>query len=688
MNRKCILACCALLVGTLSWAQVTSDFTVTANPSLNIPLGPSLADGTPFYSIGGGVSVKGEYSPPFAQVLYTGIVFDADLLPINSSSKSLTLLSLGLELGLQFYPIPRLGFRVAALGGEYAGMLPSATSAVINPFVGGLADVTYLLSPSVSIGVGASYRYAFTPTTPVYQGIGVTLGVQYHIGAGGGAGNLRVEPAIRPIFPLFYNYYDKNPAGSMTIRNTSTGPIQDVQVSFFVRQFMDQPKVTWTWKELARGEEKTFDVFALFKDNIFGVTEATKVAGEIKVAYKYFGTDVTSSYPVTISINNRNSMTWDDTRKAAAFITSNDMNVRSFAARAVPDARSRGTAAVNTTFRAAMALFDAMRVQGIAYVPDPKTFATKVENKEAVDYLQFPAQTLETRAGDCDDLSILYASLLESAGIETAFITVPGHIYTAFNVGLDPKTAGAIFLNPGDLIIRDKETWVPVEITRVKDGFLKAWQNGAQEWRAATASQNAELIPVHDAWERYSPANAGDIIKVTVSQPDSERVFSAYSTELKMFWTTNFQPRVTSIQNDLKVKQYDAKLLNKLGVLYARFGMYNDARKQFESLVANHGEVPTALINLGNLAFLDSRHEDALDYFTRALKQSAGSSVALQGIAMAGYELGDTNAVETALEQLKKADPEAASRLASLGGGGGTGRAASAEKEITSWNEE
>jgi tetratricopeptide (TPR) repeat protein len=306
-----------------------------------------------------------------------------------------------------------------------------------------------------------------------------------------------------------------------------------------------------------------------------------------------------------------------------------------------------------------------------------------------VDYLQFPAQTLETRAGDCDDLSILYASLLESAGIETAFVTIPGHIFTAFNVGLDPRTAKAMFLNPGDLITRDDQTWIPVEITRVKDGFLKAWQNGAQEWRAASASQNAEFIPVHDAWDRYSPANAGDIIKVNVSPPDSERVFSAYSNELKMFWNTNFQPRVSSVQKDLALRKYDAKLLNNLGVLYARFGMYDDARKQFELLVSNNGEVVTALINLGNLAFLDGRNEDSLDYFTRALKQSSDNSVALQGIAMAGYELGDINAVQTALERLRKADPDAASRLASLGAGGGaSGRAASAEKEITSWNEE
>jgi len=517
----------------------------------------------------------------------------------------------------------------------------------------------------------------------------VSLGVRYHVGAGGRAANLKVEPQIQPIFPLFYSYYDKHPAGTTSIKNTGTGPIQDVKVSFFVKQFMDQPKLTWTCKELARGESKTFDVFALFRDNIFGVTEATKVAGEISVTYRYFGSDVTGSYPVTVMVNNRNGMTWDDTCKAAAFITSNDMNVRSFAARAVPDARSRGTAAINATFRAAMALFTAMRIQGIAYIPDPKTFASKLEDKEAVDYLQFPAQTLETRAGDCDDLSILYATLLESAGIETAFITVPGHIYVAFNLDLDPRSAAAVFVNGADLITREDETWMPVEITRVRDGFLKAWQTGAQEWRSASASQNAAFIPVHSAWEKFCPANTGEIIKVNISPPDSERVYGAYAAELQAFWTAAFQPRVSKLQDDLKVQKSDSRLLNKLGVLYARFGKYDEARQQFQMIVASSGEVPAALINLGNIAYVKGDNQAALDYFTRALKRSSNNSFALQGIAMAGYELGDTNAVQSALAQLKRSDPDAAERLASLdAGSGGKGRAASAEKEVSSWNEE
>lgn len=688
MKGRMFLLVLFLCIGVIASAQVTSDFTLTANPIVNIPLGPSLSNGTSYYTLGGGVSLKGDYTFPFAQYLYTGLVFDADFLPINAASSTLTLLSIGPEVGVQFFPLPRLGVRFAGYGGYYAGMVAAGT--VFNPFAGALFDVSYLLNPSLSLGIGTSFKYYFTPTTSVYQGLGVNLGVQYHIGAGSTGGYLHVEPQILPIFPLFYSYYDKNPAGNLTIKNTASGSVQDVTVSFLVKQFMEAPKVSWQWKELARGEEKTVQIFALFNDSILQVTEATKVAGEIIVSYKYMDREVTNRYPVTVTVNNRNGLTWDDTDKAAAFVTSNDPTVRSFTARAVPDARSRGKPAINAAFRSAMALFDALAVHGVAYLPDPSTsFADKVSNKTAVDYLQFPSQTLELKAGDCDDLSILYTALLESAGIETAYITVPGHIYMAFNLEMDPAAAKNTFAHPDDLIFRDNETWVPVEITRVKDGFLKAWQTGAQEWRAASAENTADFRPIRKAWDTYAPANTGDRIRVSVSPPDSERVYTSYSNELGRLYEADFQPRIAKLQDDLKKSKDDPKLLNKLGVLYARFGMMDEAKKQFDGVIKKTGDMPSALINLGNIAYLSGKNKDALDYFTRALAKSPDNSTALQGVAMAGYELGDKNAVQNAIAKLKVEDPNAVNRLAAQGiGGGGTGRAASADKELDTWNDE
>jgi hypothetical protein len=688
--RKSRIAVILLMAGMASWAQVTTDFTLTAYPAVSIPLGPSLEDGTPLYTVGGGFSLRGDYTLPFARFLYTGVALDLDVVPINATASALTLLSLGGQAGIQVYPIKRLGVRLAGFGGEYMGMISAGT--IFNPFIGGMADLSYLISPSLSIGLGASFKYGYTPTGPAYYGLGASIGVRYHVGAGGGAGKIRIEPSLQPIFPLFYSYYDKNPAGSLSLTNNGSAPMQDMKVSFFVKQFMDQPKTCWSGGELAVGEEKKLDVYALFKDSIFAVTEATKVAGEISVGYKYFGRDMTASYPVTVTILNRNGITWDDTRKAASFVTTNDDNLRGFAASAVPDARSRGTPAVNKNFRSAMALFDALNVHGIGYLPPPNSsYAEKSENKAYVDYVQFPVQTLQVKAGDCSDISILYAALLEFTGIRTAFITMPGHIFLAFSLDMDSKTAQGTFMNTADqLILRDDGAWMPVEITLVKKGFLKAWEMGAQEWRAASANGRAGFVRPGEGWEEDDPGNTGDIVKAPVTPPDSEKVWASYSAELKAFYASDFKPRIDETLKALSAKKGDVKLLNRLGVLYARFGMYKEAQQQFEAIIKKDAMNVSALVNIGNILFLNGKADAAMSYFNRALSVSPSLSAALQGLIMAGYELARKDVVDEATSRLKAVDPGALDHLSSLGitAAAGTSRAASMDKEMTTWTDE
>ena len=117
--------------------------------------------------------------------------------------------------------------------------------------------------------------------------------------------------------------------------------------------------------------------------------------------------------------------------------------------------------------------------------------------------------------------------------------------------------------------------------------------------------------------------------------------------------------------------------------------MYGDARKQFETVVKNGGEVPSALVNLGNIEYLAGKNDTAFDYFRRAIAKAPHNSAALQGIVLTGYELGKSDDVNVALATLKDADPSAAERLAGLGSAaGGTSRAASSDKEISSWTDD
>ena len=89
-------------------------------------------------------------------------------------------------------------------------------------------------------------------------------------------------------------------------------------------------------------------------------------------------------------------------------------------------------------------MFQALGLSGLNYVVDPaSSYAELSRNKLAVDYLKYPAETLSYGSGDCDDLSACYCALLSSVGIPTAFITVPGHIFMAFALDMDPAAAKA-----------------------------------------------------------------------------------------------------------------------------------------------------------------------------------------------------------------------------------------------------
>jgi hypothetical protein len=492
---------------------------------------------------------------------------------------------------------------------------------------------------------------------------------------------------MMPIFPLFYSYYDKNPAGSLLLRNDERGDVAGVKISFFVKQYMDEPKLCAEYPKLARGQEVQVPVYALFKDNIFSVTEGTKVAGDIRVEYSYLGRELTNSHPVTISVNNRNAMTWDDNRKAAAFVTAKDPLILSFAKRIASAVDNAGRTAFSSKFRIAMGVFEGLSSYGIGYIQDPTTpYAELSENKEALDFLQFPGQTLAYKAGDCDDISILYCALLEAVGVKAAFVTAPGHIFMAFNAEMDNEQARKTFLNPQDLIFRDGQTWVPVEITLVRDGFLKSWTIGAKEWREASAAGQAGFYPVREAWKVYEPVGFSDI-KEAILLPDSDKMLKDYQGELERFINNEVQPRSSKLKEELKKNPTNARLLNSLGVLYARFSMLDEAAAEFQKILKG-GEVSSALINLGNIAYLKDDMRGALAYYNRALKKAPDNSAALLGVARASYELEDYGAVKDALAQLQATDPDAAARFSYLGGGGEARAAEAGRREVEAWTEE
>jgi tetratricopeptide (TPR) repeat protein len=705
-NQRTILIVLFMLAGLIVPGQDSGLLSFTLTPGGTLPIGES----TRYFKLGGGVGLATGLKFPSFPLLF----FKADLgytyLPIETEY-GVSLISAGIGAGRNFKLNDRWSLAPYAGGGWYHGTVTdgSKTSGSDLYITGGLG-AWYSLTDSFSLGLDLHYTNNFTLFSGLSLSLGTTLGIPLKKSArvrvdqgfpeklqplekkvlpkGKGLGIGSIE--FGGVFPVLFKYYDTNPVGKVVLYNWESSDISDITLSFFVERYMDNPKRCETPDSMKGGEEAEVDLYALFTDEVLNITEGTKVSAKIVLEYNLKGKSYSTDYIETLSMYGRNSLAWDDDRKAAAFVTAKDPIVLEFSKSVAGWAKAESNRAVNVNLSIAMALHEALKLYGMTYVVDPTTpFAEFSKDRLAVDFLQFPRQTIKYSAGDCDDLSILYNALLESVGIETAFITVPGHIFIAFSLDTAPEAARRSFLRVDELIFKDDKTWLPVEITMVQSDFLEAWQAGARQWRENEARMQAEFYPVHAAWQEYEPVGLpGDT--TAVPSPSRTDVENAFLQEMTKFIHSEINPRVSKLLGEIRQSNNPSIPLNKLGVLYAKYEQWEEALVQFNRILDTQEYYP-ALINVGHIYFLTGEMEKALDYYARASVKAPDNPKMLLGMARASHELENYGSARRAYSRLKSVDPDLAAQFSYLElRGEEATRAAemSAVKEVVVWEEE
>ncbi|RPH95452.1 MAG: transglutaminase domain-containing protein, partial [Calditrichaeota bacterium] len=184
---------------------------------------------------------------------------------------------------------------------------------------------------------------------------------------------------------------------------------------------------------------------------------------------------------VPIVIHSRNA--WNgDMMMLPSFLTPEVEQVRDFVRHVALDLVEETPGM--ETFSRAKAIFDSLAARKIRYLPDPNIPFYRD------DRVQFAEETLDAGSGDCDDLAVLYASLLESLGIHTAFVEVRdpekelAHVYLLFNSALTSESGYLISENEKRYILREGPSgkmniWIPVETTLLESGFAVAWNEAA-----------------------------------------------------------------------------------------------------------------------------------------------------------------------------------------------------------------
>ncbi|NOY07350.1 MAG: hypothetical protein GXP33_00710 [Spirochaetes bacterium] len=667
-----------LICPGLIFAQRGFEFSLTS--AAEIPLGPMDSDNQNIYSIGMSGSLTGEY--PLGDGFFSAIGhLDYNSLP-TTAEKSLSIISLGAGGALTIPLFPWLDFKAAVSGGYGLGLYEGKTGGSVFIKAGG--RLRFKFSSAFALGLDGGYRYQDGLYSSVFTGLNANISLS-------GARKIRIKMKdikFDPVFPVFYTYYNDNPIGSVKIINNEPGTIKNIRVSFFVQGYMDKPKLCVEIETMKKGQERVVPLYALFNKSILNITEGTKVNAEVKVSYDIAGEETSGEENKTLQVYDRNAMIWDDDRKAASFVTAKDPTVLSFGKRYGGLVRDRGSSAVSRNFRIGMGIFQALTLSDLNYVIDPTTpYKEFSKNKFAVDNLQFPVQTLQYNAGDCDDLSILFCALMESVGIETAFITVPAHIYAAFALELSEEEAKKTFRDPGSLIFEDGKVWVPVETTALNVDFIKAWNIGVSEWKKNVVNGKAKLLSIHSAWKIYDPVGFESEEK-KLNLPTNEAVLASYKDTLRSFIEMQIHDRVNALNKRIKNSSRNSRLYNKLGVLYARFGFFDKAEEAF--IKASKKQYIPAKLNLGNIYLIKGRQKEASLVFNEVLKKKPVYSRALAGLARAQYELKEFKLAENTYLKLKSVNPKLAERYEYISGGSsGTGRASEAVvKYSPAWDEE
>lgn len=681
-------------------AAVSPAIMMKIAPSVDIPIGQS----SDYFKLGGG----GTISATYRLALDFPILISADLgynfHPIDYTiSKTLHLFSIGAGVGTQLEMVRRLPILLYTKGGYYYGRTQAEDDSAVtggNPYISAGGEISYRITPRIDVGFGGAYRIFLGKPQSLLNEIAVFLGTSYRIPLRGGEERFEPLPMkssllrlskieFYDVFPIFYQYYDDHPIGHVILENKEKADIKNLKVSVFIKRYMDNPKMYEMEGEIGKGETKKVDLYALFTDRVLEITEGTKVSVEIKTEYDVKGVNKKGEYVETLKLHHRNASIWDDDRRAAAFVTARDPAVLRFSKSIAGLIRSQENRAIDPNLRTAMALHQALFLHGVNYVVDPKTpYKEFVQKRLAIDFLQFPRQTLEYKAGDCDDLSILYCALFESVSIDTAFITVPGHIYVAFRLKTRPEEAQKLFREPNDLIVWEDQAWVPIEVTEIQGGFLTAWEQGAKMWRENSTAGQANFYPLAEAWRIFEPVGfpgEGE----SLAFPRSAAVERRYLREFDRFIHNEIDRRVASLQQEIQKNKNNPRLVNKLGVLYARFGLLDEAKGEFNRALSAGDYLP-ALVNMGNVLYLRKDLSGALAYYDKAKKKDQNNPTILLNIARIHHELENYGMVKENYERLARVSPGLAEefKYLALRGDEAARAAESGEaKEVMLWEE-
>lgn len=454
---------------------------------------------------------------------------------------------------------------------------------------------------------------------------------------------------LNDVFSNTYKMYERDGVGIIRLTNNTDKKMEKVRVSFLLKNFMDFPTESKIAK-LLPGASEELPLKAVFNNSILTMTEDSAVQALIEASHFENGQKVTYSHNATLNVYDKHRLTWDERGRFAAFVTPKDPPVLNLARAIAGEYRETKDEA-----QLAAALFDALGVFGLTYIQDPSNPYQLTSGKEhTVDYIQFPRETLERKSGDCDDLVAVYSAGLESMGINTRVLEVPGHMLMMFDTG-SPADADGYTMN-NLYVIYEGTLWVPVETTLVGSSFIRAWEKGSETYYKYR-DNGLTVLDIHAAWETFKPASLADS-DWKASGLTRAAIEKKFPGDILSVLKISSQTKTRRYLDIIKGKPDDADAHLQVGIILAKIGDRKEAMKYFDKVLSLDAKNAAAHNNRGNLLMIDDKYQDAVKAYAVAAKLSPKDAQILVNLARAYKRLGNTKKAKATFIQARKLDKD------------------------------
>jgi hypothetical protein len=310
------------------------------------------------------------------------------------------------------------------------------------------------------------------------------------------------------------------------------------------------------------------------------------------------------------------------------------------------------------------ALFEFLGHMGMTYMQHPSNpYQITAGKTDYVDYVQYPRETLKRNSGVCTDLVVLYVAALESIGIRTMVLGIPGHLFMMFALG-PVSELGSDTMN-GMLVVHDGYVWAPVELTSVKQPFMKAWEVGSKTYNEARNNGSIEMTDPRRAWARFKPATLPpDEWRVPVA--GRGEVDRRFGHELAKINKLTLKFASSNYFRAARKNPTDANAYLQLGIIYGEEGEYEEALSFFEKaegLSSNNAAIKN---NIANLYYLRGSYKEALKYYQLATELDPGDPYILVNMSLCYLRMGMKEKGKSAFKRAYDKDPAVAQKYRAI----------------------